>query len=197
MKRYGVILIGVLGVAGVLASDTTESILAGNQKFADGDYEGALSIYDELAFDRDDETGTSSKPDCPPELLHNIATAHFKLGQYEEAADAWVRASSRGDAKFEGQCHYNLGNVNYAQARAAQQAGKLDEAIAFCNKANEHYRESLQLDRNLDDARVNMELTCKLLKELNEQSEQQQEQQDPNSQCDNPQDPNQPGDQKQ
>ena len=92
------------------------------------------------------------------------ASAHYKAGQYQQAADIWSKQSG-ADAS------YNLGNT-YAKL------GEVDKAKAA-------YNESLKLDPTNKDAQANLQLIEQLQnnqekqKQQNKDSEQQQENKKP------------------
>ena len=62
---------------------------------------------------------------------------------------------------------YNLGVVKYRQALDALQT--FQDARTEARSAIEYYRDSLRLDRNLDDARYSLELAYQLLQRIDEQ----------------------------
>lgn len=126
-------------------------------------------------------TGNSTDAVLPAEILHNQAAAHFKLGQYADARELWVRAASLKDAAFEAQTRFNLGNVEYAEALEKANSGDAQAAVAQLDKSLEQYRDALRLDPKLASARANFELAAKLRREILEQS-QQQPQSQPSSQ---------------
>jgi tetratricopeptide (TPR) repeat protein len=109
-------------------------------------------------------------------LEYNIGTALYKDGKYEEAFDKLQKALVTEDIQYEADAHYNQGNVHY-------QMGNYQEAI----KA---YQKSLELNPEDLDAKFNLELARKMLKEQlkPEKQEQQQQQQQEQQQQPQPQD---------
>jgi Ca-activated chloride channel family protein len=149
------------GAAG--AGDVRDLVRQGNAHYAAGRYAEALKSYEEAV------AGTAHSP---PELLHDLAAAHFKLGQLDEARDLWVRIKEAGDAGLEARTRYNLGNCDYAEALAAAPKNP-QQALDRLGTAAEQYRAALGLDPGLADARANLELTQLLKKQIEEQTQKQ------------------------
>lgn len=191
IRSMTTMLIGLLLMTHAFASRA--EIERGNVSFESSDYKAAIETYQQVLDDisATEETEIAS---APPELLHNLAAAYFKLGDpnsIEEARDLWVRAAALGDAEFEARCRYNLGNIHYLEGFTTQQAGDLNSSKESLKNAIAQYRDAIKLDSGLKEARVNLQLAYQLLKQIKEQEQQQQQQEpDPNSQCEN-QDPNQ------
>jgi tetratricopeptide (TPR) repeat protein len=136
--------------------------------------------------------------------LPGAAGVHFDLGaalhrQAQEAPpgpqrDALFDAAEKelrlaldaGDAKLRASAHYNLGNTLYER-------GKFPEAIG-------EYKKSLRLDPAREDARHNLELALRMMKQPPPQPQPQPQPQDQQKPADQPQPqqtPPQPGDQQQ
>ncbi len=167
-----------------------QHMAAGKADFDAGRYAEALEEFNQAAAASADagaktsNTTASQNPAdavLPAEILHNQAAAHFKLGQYADARELWVRAASLKDAAFEAQTRFNLGNVDYAEALEKAQGGDAQNALAQLDKSLEQYRDALRLDPNLASARANFELAAKLKREILEKAQQQQQSQ-PSSQ---------------
>lgn len=179
------IVVAVLCLTSIGLADGPRTLIErGNALYEAGQYAEALEVYNQVADPPSDV--------ITPEWLSNRAAAHFKLGQYEQARDLWVRAAGLRDAAFEAACRYNLGNVNYRQALdlagasaasgpppvsqpaaadAAQRQGvPLDKLIGLLDGAIGHYRDALALDATLVDARANIELAEQLKKQIKDQA---------------------------
>jgi Ca-activated chloride channel family protein len=152
-----------VAASSVFAGDVRDLVRQGNEHYAAGRYAEALKSYEQAA------AGT---PHPAPELLHDLAAAHFKLGQLDEARDLWVRIKEAGDSGLEARTRYNLGNCDYADALAAAQQNP-QHALDLLGTATDQYRTALQLDPNLTDARANLELTQRLKKQIEEQTQNQ------------------------
>lgn len=171
--RWGAWVAFLLGTALVAQAENARDLVAqGNQHYAAGRYAEALKCYEQA------ESGQASPP---PELLHDLAAAHFKLGQLDEARDLWVRIKEAGDAGFEARTRYNLGNCDYAEALAAMPQNP-QQTLELLGTAADQYRTALQLDPALTDARANLELTQRLKRQIEEQLKDQPQSQPSQSQ---------------
>lgn len=187
----GLLALALLGIALAPATSAAQSarehISAGKAHFDAGRYAEALAEFNQAAAlgsgqsDGGGATSTAPPPALPAEILHNQAAAHFKLGQYADARELWVRAASLKDAAFEADMRFNLGNVEYAEALARANGGDVQNALTQLDKSLEQYRDALRLDPTLASARANFELAAKLRRELLEKS-QEQPQSQPSSQ---------------
>lgn len=108
-----------------------------------------------------------------PEIMlidYNIGCGQYKAEAYKEAGQAFIKIiSSLEDKKLKQKAFYNLGNV-------LVKGGELEGAI-------EMYKEALKLNSNDMDAKINLELTQKLLEEAQKQppdstGQEQQDQKD-------------------
>lgn len=104
----------------------------------------------------------AQRPDDPAELL-NVGSAHYQMGEYEEAVRAFRTAAAAPSPEtpvtVREKALYNLGNTAYRQ-------GRLEEAV-------EHYREALELDPEDEDAKLNLELVLRELERRPQQNQQQ------------------------
>jgi Ca-activated chloride channel family protein len=148
-----------------LADTPRELITRGNEHFQAGRYAEALEAYNQVEE-------ADGQP-LAPELLHDRAAAHFKLGQLDEARELWVRAAGLKDEAFEAAARYNLGNCDYADALQALQGQNGGAALELLDRAVDQYRDALRLDPTLTDARANLELAARLKQQIEEQAEQQ------------------------
>jgi Ca-activated chloride channel family protein len=171
--RWGAWVAFLLGTALVGRAENVRDLIAqGNQHYAAGRYAEALKCYEEAQ---------ARQINPPPELLHDLAATHFKLGQLDEARDLWVRVKEAGDAEFEARTRYNLGNCDYAEALAAMPQNP-QRTLELLATAADQYRTSLQLDPLLTDARANLELTQRLKRQIEEQLKDQPQSQPSQSQ---------------
>jgi len=153
-RRLVIALTLLIFCPGLFADDFTGLVKEGNKAFKEGDYNSALGLYREAE---------AEKPELP-EIHYNIGSALYKEGKYEEAADRFQKAFTTEEVKNEAQARYNLGNVYY-------RSGDYQKAI-------EAYQKSLELVPEDMDAKYNLELARKMLKEQLKPQEQQQNQQD-------------------
>jgi len=95
-----------------------------------------------------------------PKLKFNIASTHYKSGNYDGAFKSFSDIALSGNPELSQQSFYNLGNVAYQQ-------GKLEEAIGF-------YQKALELNPQDKDAKYNLEFVRNEIKRReNEQKDQQ------------------------
>jgi tetratricopeptide (TPR) repeat protein len=123
-----------------------QAVRDGNQLYESGQYEAALERY---------EAAAEALPESP-EITFNRADALFKSGQRDQALDAYLGALGTEDAKLASRAKYNIGVVKYQQALDSGE--RFEEALALAQAAISYFRESLELDRDLADARYNLEL---------------------------------------
>ncbi len=158
------------------ADNFVGSVKKGNSAFKEGNFGKALEFYHQAEVDR---------PEMP-ELQYNIGAALYKEGKYEEAAEKLQKSFITDDVKNEAMAHYNLGNVYY-------KSGDYQKAI-------QAYQKSLELSPDDIDAKYNLELARKMLKEQlkpQQQQNQKQNQQQQQQQKDQQQQKQQQQDQQQ
>jgi len=128
-------------------------------------YEKALQAFLDAQVERPED----------PLLQYNIAEAHYRMRNYQDAEASFLSATTGGEPVLEERSLYNLGNCAYRQ-------GKLEDAVAY-------YQQALEIDPEDQDARFNLEFVREEIKrrinEAKEREEQQQQQQ--NQSCPNPQ----------
>jgi Ca-activated chloride channel family protein len=146
----------LLGAAILTSSVGAESyrdqVTAGNESFRAGAFSDALDYY----------RGAEAEIPESPELEYNIATTLHEQGAYEEAVDRFGKALNTMDILQEGRAHYNMGNTYFR--------------MEDYQKAIEHYQRALEIDPEDMDAKYNLELARRKLKEQMEQQEKDPEQ---------------------
>lgn len=151
-KKTPPVLILILFLVQTVLADFIGTVKKGNEAYQKKDYKTALEQY--RAAEADNPTS--------PELDYNIGTALVNDGAYEEAIDKLQKALRTQDISVEASAHYNMGNT-YFRMNNYQNAIK-------------EFEEALKLNPQDMDAKFNLELTRKKLKE------QMKPQQDPNNQ---------------
>jgi Ca-activated chloride channel family protein len=146
----GAVLVGTAGFD--LLWSFNRNVKRGNELLAGGKAQEALAEYD-LALKR--------LPDDPG-VRFNRALALAELGQLEEAQKDLVRASESHDAGLKARAHFNLGNALGRQE-------KWQEAV-------EAYKHALAVDPRYFDAKWNLELAQRKLKEQEKKKQQEEEQ---------------------
>lgn len=161
MLRKSLLFITIVLIAiSVQADDYIDLVKKGNEALKAKDQKKALEYY------RQAETEIPESP----ELNYNLGGALHEEGKYEEAVDRFQRSLNTVDTKLESASHYNLGNTYFRMQ-------DFQKAIAS-------YQEALNLNPDDMDAKFNLELARKMLKEQikpqqqNQQKQQQQQQQD-------------------
>ncbi len=145
----------------------------GHEAFQAGEHQAALNHWIEAQVaDPSDRR-----------LDYNIGQAHYRLGAYAEAEEAFREASATDDTALAADALYNAGN-------AAFQQGKYVDAIAA-------YDEALELRPEDEDALANRDLAQRKYEELldeaaNQEQNQEQEQEPQDGQAE--QDPQEPQD---
>jgi tetratricopeptide (TPR) repeat protein len=156
-------------------------VRAGNQAFRNEQFNDALEQY---------QIAETELPESP-ELDYNIAGVLYQQGKYEETVERYGKALNSTDAALQPQALYNLGNTYYRM-------GDYQNAIV-------NFQKALEADPNDIDAKFNLELSRKMLKEnlqpqqqdQDQQQQQQQEQQQNDQQQEQQQEEQQSEDQQQ
>jgi Ca-activated chloride channel family protein len=143
----------------------SEVVAEGNRLLEEGKFAEALAAYERAA---------EARPDAP-EVVYNQGVAHYRIGEYEKAADFFRRAMTPGDPALDARSRFNLGNCAYATA--LQQQLDPQAAIESLEQAIGHYDDALQLTPGDRAARENIERAQRLAEELRELQQQQQQQQ--------------------
>lgn len=138
----------------------------GNKLFAAGDYAGALKKYMEAR---------ESEP-ANPLLFYNIGTCQYKLGNYEEAKKELESAIRMPDKTMAAKAAYNLANTYF---RIGENGKEGSERIAAWRESVGYLKKAIDLDNNFENAKKNVEIVQRKLKEeLDKQKENQDQNQD-------------------
>ena len=137
----------------VVADDYIDLVKKGNEAFYNQDFQKASDFYH------------SAETDLPKssELEYNLAGTLYSLEGYEEAVERYTNALNTDDVKLEQKAHYNLGNTYFKM-------GDFQNAI-------KSYENALNLNPDDIDAKFNLELARKMLKEQIKPDEQQKDDQ--------------------
>ena len=146
------------GLVVTVAADYIDAVKKGNEALKAGDAKTALEHYHVAEADIPESA----------ELDYNMAGAHYTQGAYESAIEKYTRSLNSPDINVEQMAHYNLGNTHYRMGDYA--------------KAIESYQKALEIKPSDVDAKFNLELARRMLKEQSQRQssdEQQQPKQQP------------------
>lgn len=165
MNRYLTYLFILLLGASSVRADYIDAVNRGNEALTAGDYKAALENYH------------IAEADIPesPELSYNMGLALYGQQSYEAATERFTEALDTDEADLGAATLYNLGNVNF----------QMQDYIG----AIENYKKSLELNPADMDAKYNLELARKMLKENSEKQEQDQKEQQQNPEGEGEKDP--------
>lgn len=152
------------------ADSAYDAVQQGNTLYQEEYYEAAAQQY---------ATAAEQLPG-QAEIQFNQGNAAYKQQDFASALNYFTQALNTVDPLLESRTKYNLGNVKYQQALQAMSNPKA--AIPHVQSAMTYYRDSLDADPQQPEARYNLELAHRLLRQL----QQQQQQQDPSQNPDNP-----------
>lgn len=125
-----------------------------NKKYEQGNYTASLQEYSKLL---------KKNPDNP-ELNYNLGNTFYRLGQYDEAVDAYKKALNSHDENIRKQSLYNSGNSLFRK-------NDLKGAI-------EYYDKALQIDKDYKEAELNKAFAAKMQEQQKQQQEQEQQEKD-------------------
>jgi len=180
MKKAAFTISLLLCLSSVISADDFSNLATrGNDAYMQGDYKKALDYYHQAEVERPET----------PELDYNIGNALYKEEKYEEAKEKFEKSVVSDDIKRAADAHFNLGNVQYRMS---------DYQNAILS-----YQNSLELNPDDIDAKYNLELARKMLKEQmkpeqqDKQQQQQQQQDQKQDQKEKNEEENKPEDQQQ
>ena len=165
--RLIVFLLMLLSVTSVWARPIND----GNKLFANGDYAGALEKY---------MKAREAEP-ANPLLFYNIGTCQYKLGNYEEAKKELESAVRMPDKKLASKAAYNLANTFFRVGEKAPE-GKESERIAAWRESVAYLKKAIDLDNDFENAKKNVEIVQRKLKEELDKQKQNQDQNQDNNQ---------------
>ncbi|MDX9858671.1 MAG: tetratricopeptide repeat protein [candidate division Zixibacteria bacterium] len=151
--------IWILCAAAVAASSPAfarkpvEPVRKGNEAFVNKDYRTALEQY---------SIAETELPESP-ELDYNIGNVQYQQGDYQAALERYDKAIKTDDVLQQARAHYNSGNAHF-------KAQDYPKAI-------ESYKKALEVAPDDMDAKFNLELARRLLKEQTQPEQQQQNEQ--------------------
>ncbi|MEM7052171.1 MAG: tetratricopeptide repeat protein [Acidobacteriota bacterium] len=124
-----------------------------HQAYAAGLYDQALQGFIDQQVERPED----------PELLLNLGSSYFQMGDFEKARDAFAGAVFAGDPEVRFQGLYSLGNTAFRQ-------GRLEDAV-------ELYKQALEINPDDEDAKFNLEYTRDEIRRRHEEAQKRQQEQ--------------------
>lgn len=151
--RSAIVLLLVICLAANALADYRKLNKKGNEAYTKNDIEQALKLYQEAEIEKPQE----------PVLDYNIATALYGQAKYEDAVKRYAKSLQTDDPAFQADAYYNMGSSFFRNEKYA-------EAITA-------YQKCLEIHPDDVDAKYNLELSRKKLKEQAQNQQQQQDQQ--------------------
>ncbi|RKX24787.1 MAG: hypothetical protein DRP45_07430 [Candidatus Zixiibacteriota bacterium] len=148
------ILVAILTVSSVSAANkVVDAVEKGNEAFVEQRYKDALEQY---------QIAETEIPESA-ELDYNMGGVLHQQGKYEGAVEKYTRALNTTDINLEAIAQYNLGNTYY----------RMDDY----QNAIKSFENALNINPEDMEAKFNLELARRMLKEqMKPESEEQQEQ---------------------
>lgn len=147
----------VIFTAAAFADAARSLVERGNRAYHRGEFDRALEAYQQAA---------SLQPEAA-EIWFNVGNAYYRLGDYRAAMDAYEQAAVRSRSKaLEARSKFNQGNACLRQALAGE--ADPSQALEGLRTSVRLYQDALQLDPSLNDARHNIEVARRLIKEFEE-----------------------------
>ncbi|MBN2442472.1 MAG: tetratricopeptide repeat protein [Spirochaetales bacterium] len=165
-KKTSFIFLLILVPVFVFSAGQSEKLVAANKAYSSGDFNKALSLYEEEEIDTPES----------PYIYFNKGLTYFRMEDYEKAKEAFLSAASKTkDLHLEAQAYYNLGNTAFFEA-ARHVESDLEKAIKLYQEAITNYQVALDRDETLTDPAHNIEVTRLIVKDLLDKLKKQQEQ---------------------
>jgi mxaK protein len=103
---------------------------------------------------------------APPALLDARAAFFLKRNRIEEAQPFLDQAAVRADGSTRVRMLYNMANARMRAAMLAIGKGDYDKAIPLVTLAKSEYRNALRLDPENWDAKYNLDIAMRLVRDL-------------------------------
>ena len=132
----------------------------GLEAFQNGNYEQAAEAFND---------SLKSRPDSR-KLHFNAGTAAYKTGDFENAITHFTDALLAEDSQLKQVASYNLAN---SLVRKGESAAEPEAKKTTWGSAIEHYEETLRLNPDNKKAKDNLEITKKLLEDIEKQQQEQ------------------------
>lgn len=151
-------LLTPLAVLALVASLVGAAFLAGRLLLDRRDN----ALIASLSSGHDLATGT----DDPPELV--FARLHFLTtrGRLDEAQPLLNQLLGRGDRRIAVAALYDMANARLRAALEHLESGRIDPAVPLVRLAKENYRRALRLDSGFWDAKYNLDVAMRLVRDF-------------------------------
>lgn len=166
MKTFFMVLMICLVGVPVHASGAAGDVAAGNRLFKQQKFPEARLRYESAA----------RKDPAEARIEYNIATAAYKAGDFDAAADHFQKSLLTEDDHFRRDVHYNLGNALYKSGMSREDKD-LAQALQRLEGAVGSFEKALGVDPRDADAAHNRDFVKQEIKRLQQQQEQQKQQQ--------------------
>jgi len=157
------LLIVCCNVSAIIADEVYSKNKQGNALYKKGKYEDALKEYDDALLIAPSDTL----------LKMNKGAALYNLGRAAEAESLYTGALSLKDRNRRAAAHYNMGNILFKEGDQLMQSGNQAAGDKY-KSALEHYITALDLHPGDKDAKWNLELTQRRIKQQQQQQKNQQ-----------------------
>ncbi len=157
------------------AASPQQLIAKGNAAYHAGEYDKALSHYEEASVDTPES----------PYIYFNQGAAYYQMGDLAKAKEGFEKAAVKTrDTDLEVHAKFNLGNTAFREAER-QQDSDLEKSLTACEQSIRHYQDSLKLDpgfkqaaENIEVVRLTMKAILDEIKKRQEEAKQQQQDQE-------------------
>ncbi len=139
------------------AESPYKTVQRGNELYEAGEYDAAGLHY------------ASASEDFPEaaEIYFNQGNVLYKQRKFLQALAHYTNALQSVEGVLESRVKYNLGNVEYRRALIAMSTPQ--DSMLLLRSAITYYRDSLAADPQQQNARYNLELAHRLMRQLYEQ----------------------------
>jgi Ca-activated chloride channel family protein len=145
------------------ADETYSKNAKANRLYKEGRYEEALKLYEDALLESPGEH----------RLSMNKGSAQYKMEDYAQAEDSYRSALGVKDKKALADLHYNLGNALFRHGELLENSGG-QEAMEKYKEAYEQYIKALDMRPADQDAKWNLQLAYRRMKEMEKRQQNQQ-----------------------
>ena len=165
------VVVLVLNVPRLHAASMDALVRKGNAAYAQGDYEEALSLFEEAGVEAPESA----------HLYFNKGAVYYRLGDFAKSKEAYENAALKSkDLSLEAKSKYNLGNCWYREAERERDSD-LQKSLTACEQSIRQYQAALALEPEYVSAAENIEVVRLVMKaildEIKKQEQQAKEQQ--------------------